>query len=49
MSKEMYDECKEQGILGLARKIPLRSEGLFCKELVLRGEIEWVMGLGGVA
>lgn len=35
MSGEMYDECKEQGILS--------------KELVLRGEIEWVMRLGGVA
>ena len=29
--------------------IPLRSDGLFCKELVLRGEIGWVMRLGGVA
>ena len=24
-----------------SEKIPLRSEGLFCKELVLRGEIGW--------
>ena len=32
-----------------SKKIPLRSECLFCKELVLRGEIEWVMRLGGVA
>ena len=32
---------------GFSEKIPLRSEGLFCKELVLRGEIEWVMRLGG--
>ena len=32
-----------------SEKIPLRSESLFCKELVLRGEIEWVMRLGGVA
>ena len=26
---------------GFSEKIPLRSEGLFCKELVLRGEIGW--------
>ena len=32
-----------------SEKIPLRSEGLFCKELVLRGEMRWVMRLGGVA
>ena len=24
-----------------SEKIPLRSEGLFCKELVLRGKIGW--------
>ena len=32
-----------------SEKIPSRGEGLFCKELVLRGKIEWVMRLGGVA
>lgn len=32
-----------------SEKIPLRSEGLFCKELVLRGDIGWAMRLSGVA
>ena len=26
-----------------SERIPLMSEGLFCKELVLRGEMRWVM------
>ena len=33
----------------LSEKIPSGREGLFCKELMLRGEIGWVTRLGGVA